>query len=251
MNSMTPTSVQDIPPLTRAEARTLARVEYERFIDVLRGLHPEDASRATDCTEWTVKDVVAHVVGETEGFASLRETVHQWRRGPRARRKMGAAQLIDGVNDVQVRERRHLTLDQLSERMTAAAGPAARTRANLPTPLRAIPLSLPAVGRRSLGYLYDRVITRDVWMHRVDIVRAAGTPLTLTSDHDGRLIADIVADWSTTHSDPFRLRLTGPSGGTYTRGQPTAATDIDAVEFVRIISGRAAGQNVLAHPLPL
>jgi uncharacterized protein (TIGR03083 family) len=251
MTAMTPIAVQDIPALTRTEVSTLARVEYQRFLDTLRALHPEDASRSTDCTRWTVKDVVAHVVGETEGFASLRETIHQWTRGPRARREIGAAQLIDGVNDVQVRERRHLTLEQLLERMAAAVGPAARARANLPAPLRAIPVFLPAVGRRSLGYLYDRVITRDVWMHRVDIARAVDSPLTLTIDHDGRLIADIVADWATTHSDPFHLRLTGPSGGTYTRGQPTAPTDIDAVEFVRIISGRATGQGVLAHPLPL
>ena len=44
---------------------------------------------------------------------------------------------------------------------------------------------MPAVGRRSVCYLHDRVLTRDVWMHRVDIARAAGASLTLTTDHDG------------------------------------------------------------------
>ena len=248
---MTPTPVQDIPPLTRAEAAALAKVEYQRFLDALRAVHPEDASRTTDCTQWTVKDLVAHVVGQTEAFASLRETIHQWTRGPRARREIGSSQLIDGVNDVQVRERRHLTLDQSLQRMTATVGPAARTRATLPTPIRAIPMSFPAVGRRSVGYLHDRVITRDVWMHRIDIARAVEAPVTLTTDHDGRLIADIVADWATTHDDPFHLRLTGTGGRTHTRGQPTVTTDVDAVEFVRVISGRAAGGGILAHPLPL
>jgi hypothetical protein len=100
----------------------------------------------------------------------------------------------------------------------------------------------------------DRVITRDVWMHRVDIARAAGADLVLTAAHDGRIIADVVTDWATTHTDPFLLELTGPAGGTYRRGadqHAAAATTVDAVEFVRTVSGRERGEGVLARPLPL
>ena len=55
-------------------------------------------------------------------------------------------------------------------------------------------------------------------MHRVDIARATGADLVLTPEHDGRLVADMVSDWASTHVDPFVLELTGPAGGTFVRG---------------------------------
>jgi hypothetical protein len=38
--------------------------------------------------------------------------------------------------------------------------------------------------------------TRDVWCHRIDICHATGRPMDLKPDHDGRLVADIVAEWA-------------------------------------------------------
>jgi hypothetical protein len=102
-----------------------------------------------------------------------------------------------------------------------------------------------------MAYLVDRVVTRDVWMHRVDIARAAGAELVLTAEHDGRLVADMVADGAGTHADPFVLELGGPAGGTYLRGDTATPVRVDAVEFIRIVSGRARRAGVLAHPLPL
>ena len=61
----------------------------------------------------------------------------------------------------------------------------------------------------------------------------------------------MVSDWASTHVDPFLLELTGPAGGTFVRGESQAPTRVDAVEFVRVISGRATADGVLAHPLPL
>jgi uncharacterized protein (TIGR03083 family) len=242
--------VQDIPPVGRAEATHLARAEYRRFSETLCSLGPDDWNRPTDCTRWTVKDVAAHIVGETEAFASLRELAHQWRLGPGVQREIGAPELIDGVNEVQVRERRSLAPEQLIERMMGRAEAAVRLRARLPVPVRAVPVAFPVVGRRSIGYLVDLVITRDVWMHRVDITRATGGTLVLTPEHDGRLVADMVADWASTHGDPFVLELTGPAGGTFVRGDAPPMR-LDAVEFVRVVSGRGTGEGVLAHPLPL
>jgi uncharacterized protein (TIGR03083 family) len=252
MTSVIRTAVQDIPPIGRAEAAHLARAEYQRFLDMLRGLEPDDWGRPTDCTRWTVQDVAAHIVGETEAFASLREFAHQWRLGPRVKREIGARELIDGVNEVQVRERRSLSPAQLIERMAGRAEAAVRRRAALPAPVRALPVPFPEpIGRRSVAYLVDLVITPDVWMHRVDITRVTGTVLELTAEHDGRLVADMVSDWASTHADPFLLELTGPAGGTFIRGEPPAPTRVDAVEFLRVVSGRGRGEGLLAHPLPL
>ena len=251
MTAMTPMAIEDVAPVGRAEATSLAATEYGRFAALLRALPPAAWDLPTACTRWSVRDVAAHVVGETEAFASPREFVHQWRPASRVRREIGSPWLIDGVNEVQVRDRRTTPPAELVARLVAAAPRATRTRTRLPRPLRAVPVDFPPpVGRRSVAYLVDLVITRDVWTHRVDIARAADVDLVLTPSHDGRIVADIVSDWAATHPDPFLLELTGPGGGTYRRGA-TAATTIDAVEFVRVVSGRAGGEGVLAHPLPL
>jgi hypothetical protein len=100
-------------------------------------------------------------------------------------------------------------------------------------------------------YLFDVGFTRDVWMHRVDLARAVGKPLDLTAAHDGRLVADIVAEWAATHGEPFDLLLEGPAGGRFRSGNDSEHIVIDAVEFCRILAERAHGDGVLRHPLPL
>jgi len=97
----------------------------------------------------------------------------------------------------------------------------------------------------------DIVYTRDVWMHRIDIARATGRQPVLTAGHDGRIIADMVADWAGTHDAPFSLHLTGPAGATYTRGGNGPHLDIAATDWAWTVSGRAPGTGLLAHPLPL
>jgi hypothetical protein len=127
----------------------------------------------------------------------------------------------------------------------------------MPAPVRALPL-LPIgtglgvhIGWQPLGYLFDMGFTRDVWMHRIDIAVGAGIEPDLTSEHDGRIVADILAEWARRHGQPFTLTLTGPAGGEFTGGTGGEPQTVDAVEFVRILSGRADGSGVLRHKLPL
>ena len=104
--------------------------------------------------------------------------------------------------------------------------------------------------RWTLGYLFDVILTRDTWMHRVDICRATGRPVELTAAHDGRIVADIAVEWARRHGEPFRITLTGPAGGTYTSGQNGDDITLDAVEFCRILSGRESGTGLLGQPVP-
>lgn len=107
----------------------------------------------------------------------------------------------------QVRERAPLTTGELiaewernAERARVARSKSPRLIARLP------PLSLPApVGRQPVGYLFDVGFTRDVWAHRMDIAVATGHPMDLDHEHDGRIMADIVAEWAATHGEPFAL----------------------------------------------
>jgi hypothetical protein len=107
------------------------------------------------------------------------------------------------------------------------------------------------IGWQPVSYLFDMGFTRDVWAHRLDIARAAGVPPELTGDHDGRIVADIVAEWSRRHGQPYTLTLTGPAGGDFRAGSGGEPQSIDVVEFVRILSGRADGPGILRHKLPL
>jgi uncharacterized protein (TIGR03083 family) len=225
-----------------------AEEEYRRLDGVLAGLTDDDWRRPTDCAEWDVHDLVAHLVGLAEAAASIREMRRQGKLG-RALRP-GEPE-IDGMNAVQVRERAAADPERLRRDLADVAPRAVRARRRTPAPLRALPIPFgPPLGTRPLGYLVGRIYTRDAWMHRIDIARATGRPLTLTADHDGRIVADVVAEWSGIHGRPYRITLTGPAGGSWTRGVDGEALELDAVEFCRIVSGRAPGTGLLAHPVP-
>lgn len=101
-----------------------------------------------------------------------------------------------------------------------------------------------------MGYLLDVILTRDTWMHRVDIARATGRPLELTPEHDGRIVADVVAEWARRHGRPFTLHVEGPAGGTFTNGVDGEEITIDAIEFCRILSRRATGAGLLTQEVP-
>jgi hypothetical protein len=89
------------------------------------------------------------------------------------------------------------------------------------------------------------ILTRDVFLHRLDIARATGRGIEVDAATEGRLIADVVAEWAERHGEPFRLTLTGPAGGRYASGEGGAVFELDALDLCWILSGRAAAP----HPL--
>jgi uncharacterized protein (TIGR03083 family) len=232
--------------MRHADWMAAAETEYARLLAQLATLGPQDWARPTDCTEWDVRQLVAHLVGAAESTASLREMRRQQELGRRAR---PGAPDIDGMNDVQVAERATASPAELLAALADVAPRAVRARRRIPAPVRALRVPFgPPLGVRSVGYLMDRICTRDVWMHRVDIARATGAELVLTAEHDGRLVADVVQEWARAHGQQHRLVLTGPAGGTF--GEAGPQLDLDAVEFCRVVSGRAQGQGLLATAVP-
>jgi uncharacterized protein (TIGR03083 family) len=193
--------------------------------------------------------MASHVLGMAEMAASLREQVHQQRAAARA----GGG--IDALTGVQVRERVHLTPHQLMDRFAAVAPRAVRGRRRMPGLLRrrAVPEEQVVGTARekwTFGFLVDVILTRDPWMHRLDIARAVGREPDLTADHDGVLVADVVAEWAKRHGSPYRLHLTGPAGGSWSAGDHGPELELDAAEFCRLISGRGTGTGLLAEQIP-
>jgi uncharacterized protein (TIGR03083 family) len=151
------------------------------------------------------------------------------------------------MNELQVRERADCAPGQLREELAEAAPRAVRARARLPRMIRALPVPFgPLLGTEPLGYLYDFILTRDAWLHRIDVCRAVGHTSELTPDHDGRIVADVQAEWAELHRQPVELVLTGPAGDRWQRGTGGKRFELDAVEFCRTLSGRAAGTGLLA-----
>jgi uncharacterized protein (TIGR03083 family) len=227
---------------------TAATEEYRRLDALLAELSDEEWGLPTDCSEWDVREMVAHLVGAAEAGASVRALVHQARLGRQLR---PGADGVDGMNAVQVQERADADPASLRADLASIGARAVRRRSGLPAALRALRVPFgPPLGTKPLGYLMDRIYTRDAWMHRIDIARATGRTLELTADHDGRIVADVVAEWASTHGRPYRLRLTGPAGGSWSAGDEGEEHTLDAVEFCRILSGRAAGTGLLTHAVP-
>jgi uncharacterized protein (TIGR03083 family) len=223
--------------------------EYARLLAQLESLSADGWSRRTDCTEWDVRAMVAHLVGAGESNASPREAVRQLRQGKR-RLRPGQAD-VDGINALQVEERAGLSPQELVRALGDVAARAVRGRRRVPAPLRAVPVPFgPPLGVRTVGYLMGRIYTRDLWMHRIDIAQCTGTALELTPEHDGRLVADLVDEWSRAHGRPFDLVLSGPAGGRWSRGPGGERLELDAVEFARILAGRATGSGLLATTVP-
>ena len=67
------------PAIKRPIAIRLAETEYQRVTDAVDALQPEDWSRPTDCTEWDVRRLVAHIVGMTNLFSTPFEVARQMR----------------------------------------------------------------------------------------------------------------------------------------------------------------------------
>jgi uncharacterized protein (TIGR03083 family) len=244
--------VADVPRVQRDEARVLAEAEFARFAALCGELDDEEWTHPTDCTGWTVRDVALHVLGSADAQASIKEFGHQLVRGLPLNRQIESHHWVDGINELQIRERRALTNAQLVAQLAAVGPKAVAGRWGTPAPMRHLPLPVGApVGWKPLRYLLDVGFTRDVWAHRIDLCVATGRPMELTPDHDGRLVADLVAEWAAIHGAAFELDLDGPAGGSFVQGEAGEHVELDAVEFVRTLAGRRPGAGVLSHPLPL
>lgn len=247
------TDVTDVAPISHREAAGLAETEYDRLVTVLEAVGPDDWSRPTDCTAWTVRDLAGHVLGSLRAAASLRESLRQ-QREVRRRLEADGGTAADHMTAIQVENVADLTPAELVSECRSLVTKAAAGRRRTPAPLRRFARFQVEIGsireRWTLGYLVDVILTRDAWMHRVDLSRAVGADLALDGDHDARIVADVAAEWMRRHGQPVSLTLHGTAGGTFEQGTGGEEVALDAVEFCRILSGRAEGSGLLRTEVP-
>jgi len=254
MTTMSATiGVETIVPIAPEEAHQLAVTEYGRLADLLRMLDRQEWVLPTDCPDWDVRSMAGHCVGMASDFTSFGRFVRRQVAAGLASRRTGR-QAVDEMTAQQVGEEASLATNELIDRLEAVGPAAAQWRTSAPRVLRKVrfPQEIGGVLEKwPMSYLLDVILTRDPWMHRVDITRATGHEMVLTPDHDGRLVADVVAEWARRHGRPFTLTLTGPIGATYVAGDGVGEVlTLDTVEFCRTISGRASGPGLLTQEVP-
>ncbi len=238
--------------ITRKEARVLAEAEFDKFAALVASLTPEEWATPTDCVGWDVRTMVLHVLGSADAQASPLVFLHQLRKGLPLNKEIDSHHWVDGLNELQIRERSALTNADVLDQLRAVGAKAVKGRFGTPLPMRYTPVPFgDPIGWKPVNYLLEVGFTRDVWAHRIDIHAAIDRPMKLDPTHDGRLVADIVAEWADLHGEPFELTLAGPAGGTFSRGAGGEKVEQDALDFIRTLAGRLPGTGVQRHLLPL
>jgi uncharacterized protein (TIGR03083 family) len=240
--------------LDRDLAMSLAASEYDKVGALLAGLTPEQWTAPTDCPAWDVRAMAGHMLGMAQMAASLREMVRQQRAAAKRHKHEGGLS-IDALTAVQVEKNSGLTTAEVVEAMREIGPKAARARRRTPALVRnrTLPEPQDVAGDKeswTLGFLLDTILTRDPFMHRIDICRATGVPLDESADHEGHIVDDIVREWAARHGSRYVLELTGPAGGRWENGSAETIT-MDALEFCRAVGGRATHGGLLAVQVPI
>jgi uncharacterized protein (TIGR03083 family) len=241
-----------IPVLEREAAMRSAATEYTRTVALFEGVTPGQWVLPTDCPGWDVRAVAGHMLGMAQMTATLPELARQQMAAQRGANKTGTV-MIDVLTAQQVAANASLSPAEVVTAMRAAGPKAARLRRKMPAFIRSrtMPGAMTVGGaqeRWTLGFLFDIILTRDPFMHRLDISRATGTPVKATAAHEGVIVDDIVREWAARHRRPYTLTLSGPAGGTW--GAEGEHITMDAFDFCRAVSGRGPASGLLSQQVP-
>jgi uncharacterized protein (TIGR03083 family) len=241
-------AAREIPRTPLRVAQAVARAELETCLAALRRLDDADWHRPTECTGWTVHDVVAHMVGQVEELARPDRLMRRVRRA----RREPAGSVLDNHNRYQVQDRAAVPAEELVRQLETQTVRAIRAVGRIPGPVRRrIRLSRVFAEAAnfpddSFDYLARVILARDPWMHRLDICAATGRAPHL-GDNDRLIVEQVIRDLAEAWSGPpVEIDLAGPAGGRWTLGDraPVATLRADVVPYLRHLSGRSPGGDV-------
>ena len=168
-----------VTSIDHRSAMAFAATEYERGAELLARLEPSQWSLPTLNTGWDVRATAGHTVGMMEMVSSLPAMIRQQLTAQRAARRSGAPVSLDELTALQVRLNAPLTTEALIAKWRALAPKAVRGRRRMPAFMRNRTMfERQLVGGQleswTFGYLVDVILTRDPFMHRLDIYHATG-----------------------------------------------------------------------------
>ncbi len=241
------------PALDRDVAMRLAAAEYDLVVAQWEGLTPDQWAAPTICPPWDVRAMAGHLLGMAQMAATLPEMARQQLASQRRAKREGGP-VIDAMTALQVEKNAGATTRELVEAMRRTGPKAARARRRTPSFVRSrnLPDRQLVSGQEevwTLGYLLDIILTRDPFMHRIDIAQASGATMHASAEHEGMIVDDVVREWANRHGQPYGLDLTGPAGGRW-GGDDGEQIQMDAFEFCRAVSGRRPESGLLTWQVP-
>lgn len=241
------TNARDIPDLTKAEALEVSLIEVQRVVELLEQLEDDDWNQPTDCTEWTVRDIAAHLSGACAGWSTWKHFRRQYLFNPYTRK---GEDRIHGINRCEVADRADFSTEEIIAEMREYGPKAVRMRQRIPGFIRHLEMPLPPLGKAPIHYLLDTIYPRDQWMHRADICRAAGKQMIFTKEYDERVtdlvMLDIAKRLEKKIAGTVDLMITGGVEKTYRFGDKSSADAgivLDLLELNRLASQRATPEE--------
>ncbi len=251
---MTAVLAQQIGRADRRRSKVHRDAEIQAWHDLLASIDGAEWQRRTVCDEWDVADIAGHLIGQAE------DVIRPWLfplRDRRARRVYPDVVLLDAHMMVQADEHRGTPPDELRASFDRIWARATRTISRNPALMRRLTFKvegIPGFERLDLGYVQDILLARDLWMHRDDACQALGRSFD-AGPYADEIVAQVMYDVDT---GPFWgerpavvLELTGQGGGTYRlgRGEPVGRAAVDAVAYMRTVSGRDDSPIVTGDPV--
>jgi hypothetical protein len=142
--------------ITRKEARVLAAAEFEKFAALAASLTPDEWATDTACLGWDVRKMVLHVLGSADAQASPRVFLHQLRRGLPLNKEIQSHHWVDGLNELQIRERSGLNGTEVVAQLQAVGTKAVKGRFGTPLPMRYTPVPFgEPIGWKPVNYLLE------------------------------------------------------------------------------------------------
>ena len=122
--------------IQRPEAKVLAEEEFRRFAVLVGSLTDNEWTQPTDCTAWDVRKMALHVLGSGDAQASFPQFLHQLRRGMPLNKQIDSHHWVDGLNELQIRERSHLSDAEIVTQLSTVGPRAVKGRWGTPLPMR-------------------------------------------------------------------------------------------------------------------
>lgn len=225
--------LEEQPGISPTESYSLGTSMTDTFIATLEELDETGWNTVTRCAPWTIKDMVAHLIGWAEALTSFRELGLQSRRALGRVKEFG--NIVDAQNAVQVDDRKHLSSTEVLARFRDRMPAEVRARKRFGTGLRFVPFYLPYLGgTTNAGYLFNTIFLRDLLCHRLDIADALGTGFEIT-EAERRVAVDMLKDWARRTGADVQIQ----DGDTfYVAGAGIDTIEAPLAEVVEALSGR-------------
>ena len=172
-------------------AMALAATEYDRVAALLDQLEPAQWAAPTDCPAWDVRAMAGHMLGMAQMVATEAEMERQQVASHEAAAQSGTSAL-DALTALQVDQNADLDTADLVRQVRTVGPQAASSRRHTPAEVRDSTMAEmqdPCGGTLepwTFGYLLGIILTRDPFMHRIDIAQGDRRPARALARARGR-----------------------------------------------------------------